>query len=421
MKNIFTLLSFSALALPLSAQNYCGSARYDSEVFSNVTITSDVTYGSNTNVNNATVTLKMDIYEPSGDTASIRPLIVFAHGGSFLGGSKTDQDQVDLCTHFAKRGYITATIDYRTGIGFPINEGNAKKAVWRATQDMKAAVRFFRQDAATSNTYKIDPNMIFVGGTSAGAFMALHLAYLDQPSEVPTEIDTTQLGGLEGNSGNPGYPSTANAVINLCGALGDADYMVPGDIPVVSLHGTVDETVPYATEMLYILGSFQIMVVDGSRTIHEHADSINVPNAFYTWYNKDHVPYAGTSTSAIAHMDTTVRFVSNFLYQQLSCTPTDPNPLPNAPAYDNVGIEDLSSNSGNNLFPNPSSGSVILYRNGDKSDATIMFIDIAGRTIKQGNISGEYAQLNVSDLVAGTYFLRVINEKGTSVYMLVKE
>lgn len=417
MKKIFTLLAASALSSSLFAQNYCGSARYDSEVFPTVNITSDVVYGSNTQVNGNPYTLTMDIYEPAGDTASIRPLIVFAHGGSFLGGTKADQDVVALCNHFAKRGYVTASINYRLGMGFPINEANAKKAVWRATQDMKAAVRFFRKDAATTGTYKIDPNTIFVGGSSAGAFMSLHLAYLDQPSEIPAEIDTTQMGGIEGNSGNPGYPSTAKAVVNLCGALGDADFMIPGDAPLVSMHGTNDNTVPYGTAMLYIGGNYQIMVVDGSRSIDAHADSIGVTSKFYTWYGQDHVPYYGSSATALAYMDTTVRFVSNFLYEQLGCTPSDPSPLPNQPAPITSGIHDLTVSSGN-VFPNPSACYATLHRS-EASRATIDYLDITGRVIKTQEITGTDIELDIKSLSAGTYFIRVTGESSSFTQKLV--
>jgi poly(3-hydroxybutyrate) depolymerase len=417
MKKISTLLSIALFSLSLNAQNYCGSSRYDTEVFSTVNVTSNITYGSNTSVNGNPTTLTMDIYEPAGDTASIRPLIVFAHGGSFLGGSKTDADQVSLCNHFAKRGYVCATINYRVGMGFPINEANAKKAVWRATQDMKAAIRFFRMDAATMNTYKIDPNMIFAGGTSAGAFMALHHAYLDQPSEIPAEIDTTAMGGIEGNSGNPNYPSTVKAIVNLCGALGDADFIVPGDVPMVSLHGTNDNTVPYGTAMLYIGGSFQIMVVDGSRTIHERANNIGITNKFYTWYGQDHVPYAGTSAAALAYMDTTVRFVSNFLYEQLSCTPTNSNPQPNPPAPS--GINDHDSFGTVSISPNPAMSSVTIKWEDHVNTANITFFDMTGRAVKTAIISANQQNVNIEDLAPGIYSVQLGNEKIKSAAKLV--
>ena len=51
-----------------------------------VEVVSDVTYGSNTNLYGSTQSLEMDIYQPQGDTLSERPLIILAHGGSFIYG-----------------------------------------------------------------------------------------------------------------------------------------------------------------------------------------------------------------------------------------------------------------------------------------------------------------------------------------------
>ena len=303
----------------------CNSTRYDQEVFTSVDISSNVLYGANINANNANENLILDIYQPAGDTALFRPLIVWVHGGSFIGGTKNDPDITALATTFAKRGYVCASISYRLGIPVPIGEANATKAVYRAVQDMKAAIRFFRKDAATSNAYKIDPELIFGGGSSAGAFTALHLAYLNEVSEIPALIDTVQMGGIEGESGNPGYRSTINAVINLCGALGFKEYIVPGDIPFVSMHGTNDQTVPYSSDTIYLLGIFPIMEVDGSFAANEYANTVGVQNEMYTYYGSGHVPYLNNT----AYMDTTVRFVSNFLYDYLACTPRNPNPLPN--------------------------------------------------------------------------------------------
>lgn len=311
MKKIFTtaLLILVAQAFVNAQCNY----RYQQEIFSNVTVTSDIVFGANDDVNGNPVTLLLDVYEPTGDTLSVRPILIMAHGGSFLGGTKTDPDVVAICQSFAKRGYVTCSYEYRLGIAGIPNQTTATDAVFRAVQDGKAAVRFFRQDAATTNTYKIDPAQIFLGGSSAGAFIALHLAYLNTPAELPSTIDTTVLGGMEGNSGNPGYASNVKAIVNLCGAIGDKAWIVPGDIPVCSMHGTQDQTVPYNHAMLYMLGIIPIMQVDGSSVIHPYALSQGVDSWYYQWEGADHVPYL----SSQAYMDTTLAFVSDFLFQHL--------------------------------------------------------------------------------------------------------
>ena len=63
-----------------------GQVRYRDQVFSAVTVTNNVTYGSAVNLSGQTITLQLDMYQPSGDTVTSRPAIVWVHGGSFSGG-----------------------------------------------------------------------------------------------------------------------------------------------------------------------------------------------------------------------------------------------------------------------------------------------------------------------------------------------
>lgn len=379
--------------------NYCNSPRYDTEVFTGDSISGNIMYGSNIDYLGSTTTLTMDIYTPSGDTAAIRPLIIWVHGGGFIGGTKNDGDVTSLCHHFAKRGYVCASINYRLGV-FP-TQVSATQGVYRAVQDLKAAIRFFRKNAATTNTFKIDPDMIFAGGSSAGAFTSLHLAYLDQPSEVPSYIDTTVLGGLEGSSGNPGYSSHVNAIVNLCGALGDTAWIHPGDVPVCSMHGTNDVVVPYATDLIYVLGN-PIMVVNGSYSISQHANAIGLPNVMYTFYGAQHVPFSNNT----AYMDTTVRFVSNFLYSYMGCTPTDMHPFPNT--FINVSTADLNSTSDEPVvYPNPAFDYVTIQADNSAAQKAEL-ADVTGRTIQTFVLNSSHKTIVYrGDLSAGLYFLKI--------------
>jgi poly(3-hydroxybutyrate) depolymerase len=399
MKKLYSLiLAFLFTVAVVQGQLDTSGGRYCREIFSAVTTTSNITYGSNTTWTGGNQTLVMDIYQPAGDTASSRALIVLAHGGSFIGGSRTDQDVVSLCNHFTKMGYITCSIDYRLGM-FPIDSLNATKAVIRGVQDMKAAVRFFRKDAATTNTYKIDPLYIFAGGSSAGAFMGLHLAYLDRLNEVFTWVQNaiTAVGGIEGNSGNPGYSSAVNGVINLCGALGDADILETGNIPLVSMHGTNDGVVPYGHALLSISG-FPILVVDGSGAIKPHADSVGVWNPFYTWYGADHVPYAGTSATALAYMDTTVNFVRQFLCEIV----TQPSVF--------TDVKENTARLGFSVYPNPSTGKFTIRFAEAVSGRTITLTDLSGRIIeKTAMVNGTAYSYDKANLDAGIYFVRVVS------------
>lgn len=406
MKKIITFISITFLFLSqLSAQVYIDTTggRYWNEIFPTVNKTADVNYGSNTTVSGTTQALLMDIYEPAGDTVAMRPCLVFAHGGSFIGGAKTDQDVVSLCNHFTKMGYVCASIEYRIGMGFPIDSIHAAKAVLRAVQDMKAAVRYFRKDAATADLYHIHPAYVFAGGSSAGAFMALHLAYMDS-ADVPAYVGLSAMGGIEGMSGNPGYPSDVKAVINLCGALGDSSWINAGDIPFVSMHGTADQTVPYGSAIIYVVG-FPILEVDGSSSLKIRADNVGVNNPFYTWPGAPHVPYAGTSASALAYMDTTLNFVKAFL-----------RPFFGIPLAVNENTEENLFN----IYPVPSYGVInFSFRKNAFVPAHIIIADATGKTVDDFLISSPVYSYNNPALKPGVYMVKVTSGKKEVVQKLV--
>ncbi len=414
MKTSALLLFFIlSVQLNVKGQASCNSSRYDSEIFPTVITTTDLLYGNNLSTSGTPTDLTLDVYEPVGDTLAMRPLIIWAHGGSFVGGTKNDGDVVSLCQHFAKRGYVCVSINYRLGLSaFPPTAAAAKQAVYRAVQDMKAAVRYFRSDAANANTFRIDPNIIFAGGSSAGAFTALHLAYMDSYSELPSEIDTTVMGNLEGNSGNPGYVSTVNAVIDLCGALGDKTWIKSGDVPFVAMHGTNDGTVPYATATIYLLGAFPVMVVDGSYSITQYANTVPVSNDFYTYFGADHVPYSAST----AYMDTTVRFVSNFLYRYLGCNPADPTPLPNTFT---TGINNITANNDITIFPNPADDYLNVKSQNGNTITFAELIDFSGRRIKTISDHSDFFRIDVRSLSHGIYFLKVRSALGETVRKVV--
>lgn len=431
MKKITLILS-CLISGALFSQSPCATGRYATDVFANFTTTSDITYGQNTSWNGSATTLKLDIYQPTGDTETNRPLIVLVHGGSFIGGSKTDGDMVTMCQKFAKKGYVTASIDYRLGF-FPFDSANAVKAVVRATQDLRAALRFFYKDKQTTDTYKIDTNHIYIGGSSAGAITALHVGYLNNECEIadylsPTVI--TSLGGLEGTSGNPGYSSKVNGILNGCGALARYSWLEAGDIPVASVHGTNDGTVKYNRGI--VNPGTPLMYLDGSRMIHERACAVGVENQFYTFVGAPHVPYAGST----AYMDTTVNFFRDFLINQLGCTDAALQPenaraqgvnlypinycdgSPVNEACQTSGVTELTVFSAL-IYPNPANNIVHVVPSLE-GKYSVEVIDNSGRVLASQMNENSVCELNISQLSAGNYFVRVTSGKFSYTEILVK-
>jgi hypothetical protein len=277
--------------------------RYKNEIFSNVTITKDIKYGQARNFQGQMEDLYLDLYQPAGDVEVNRPMVIALHGGSFINGDKTDSNWPIFCQAFAKRGYVTASINYRLGIAAPNTPKTALEAIWRAQQDLRAAIRFAR---ANSSTYKINPNKIFIMGNSAGGATCMNVGYVDS-YEVPAEIDQTTWGNIEGNSGSPGYSSIANAVISLWGNIGDTSWISTNNIPVGLVHSRLDPVAPYVS------GFNQPTATNsyGGFSINQRAKNLNVKTELKTYNYQGH----DRGLDDLVYLDSTITFSSNFLYQ----------------------------------------------------------------------------------------------------------
>lgn len=279
--------------------------RFLKNIFPEIKTDTQVVYASGINALGQVQLLHLDVYEPAGDTASLRPLIILAHGGGFIQGDK--QDMAFTCQQFAKKGYVTATIQYRLGLsGFSTQA--LVQMVIRASQDMKNAIRFFRKSASQANPYRIDPNFIFSGGFSAGAITALHAAFLDKVSEIPANQGIPNLDSLHNNSQYPDFSWKTKAILNIAGALGDTLWMEYGDIPVASFHGTTDNVVPFESGSIGLPG-FSVAMF-GSSSIQSRSQNLGIASVLRAFPGAGHDYTSGNPDFA----DTTEIRVARFLY-----------------------------------------------------------------------------------------------------------
>lgn len=205
----------------------------------------------------------LDIYYPETPAEKPLPLLVWIHGGGWVGGSKANPPYLNLL----QRGYVVASIEYRF----------SQKAPFPAQiQDCQAAIRFLR---ANAKKYSIDPEKIGVGGASAGG----HLSALvgtnggkntfpkiggneDQSDRVqcvcdifgPTnfwtvikqaEEDKNVKNIFKWNNGDP-YSKLIAAKLGedkeKCEAVSPVTYVSKDNPPFLILHGDHDTLVPYA-------------------------------------------------------------------------------------------------------------------------------------------------------------------------------
>jgi acetyl esterase/lipase len=115
------------------------------------------------------VSLALDVYQPP--RAGPHPVIMQIYGGSWQRGAPTNQEW--FSRYFAQRGYVVVAIDYR----------HAPEWIWpEQLDDVYAGLYWIRND---SPGFDGDPSRIVVVGRSAGAQLAMRLAYR---KEAPSAI-----------------------------------------------------------------------------------------------------------------------------------------------------------------------------------------------------------------------------------------
>ncbi|OCX53500.1 hypothetical protein BEL04_04145 [Mucilaginibacter sp. PPCGB 2223] len=258
--------------------------------------------------------LSLDIYSPSLDTLSRRPLIIYCHGGGFTSGARNSAWPVKFCQSFAKRGYVAASIDYRLGIG---NNGDndVLSAQIRAVQDVKAAVRYFKQTAVEQgNPYRIDTAQIYIAGEASGAMVALQMGYLnssDQFAEIANPDLLSALNGIEGLSTLP-YSSHVKGIISLSGAILDLNWLNNINMPLIMVHGTKDAVIPYQSGAA---SPYTQTTAYGSYLIDSVATNRKLNTAFHAFAGAGATPYI----SSTKYADSTINYVSQELVGLIDC------------------------------------------------------------------------------------------------------
>jgi acetyl esterase/lipase len=206
--------------------------RYLDELFS-VVVEEDIEYGTAPALEGAQPTsLTLDLYRPEADAATLRPAIIWVHGGGFAKGDKGDKPAAFMSEQFAKMGYVAASINYRLLDGGGCSAANGVspdcfRAGVEAVRDAQAAVRWLRANAPR---YGIDVERIAIAGESAGGIVA---AGVGVSSDLATD------------GSNPGYSSAVRAWISISGGLPGGIFVDSSDAAGLLFAGTDDNVVPY--------------------------------------------------------------------------------------------------------------------------------------------------------------------------------
>lgn len=235
MKRFITLLSASLIiGMAASAQNK---------------ITPDGTYMY---VQRDTCDLFMDVYDPAaGSRTSLdgieKPTIIFMFGGGFIRGTRDDESYNGWFRTMTENGYRVISIDYRLGLKGSNKVGIAQvnvldKAIHMAVEDLFSATDFIIENAEQLG---VNPANIVISGSSAGAITVMQAEY-----EIANR--TSWASALPAGFNYAGVMSFSGAILSREGKV---DFKNT-PCPVMMLHGTSDELVPYDQIKVFNLGFF---------------------------------------------------------------------------------------------------------------------------------------------------------------------
>ena len=317
--------------------------RYKKEIFSSVEIKSDLLYGKAKGLwtrspysddpyievlgkglvksfnDPELMNLNLDIYYPKTDIFKKRPLVMLIHGGAFYIGSKESAAENTLATSLAKCGYVVASIDYR--LGFKLLPSDIELSAYRAVQDAHAALRYLAHNAEGLG---IDPNQVYVGGTSAGAVASLTVAFMNN-DERPLRIQEAEKEGtvskIEASGNKYTEKFTIKAVANMWGAVADLNIISKDDqISVLSIHGTADGIVPYEYDHPFknslMINRLLMDKMYGSKPIHDRLQSLGIRNRLISLKGLGHEPELDNYKTLNRYMDTITYQVTRFFYEE---------------------------------------------------------------------------------------------------------
>jgi len=384
------------LQLPIIAQvsDYCtNNHRFtELEYFTEAEIDStlNTTYGSAVDFQGNMLVLTMDFYYPDLelDPLALRPFLLLVHGGGFQNGSKEGLRPV--CQDFAKKGFVTATINYRLGINN--TEANAQvEAYYRALQDANAAMRFSIEHAAD---LRLDTDWIFMGGRSAGAITSLGVAYVDQSDFEETYPDIVSDFGSINNSGNDlDHDFSLRAIWNNWGNTPGEAIEADKMIPMISFHGALDQTVEIGIDE----NGFY-----GSEPVHELLTDNNVCSELNVKEDGGHGIYNDSPGNLYRWGRASCFFKSVLCDDCASAMSTSPSLADCSKSFSSIELLEQPNVC---VFPNPTLGVINVQFEGQVNYSLNLF-DLNGRLIRSASNTN---RLETDGLPLGTYLIEVLN------------
>lgn len=243
-------------------------------------------------------TLRLDRYAVPG--GGVKPCLMFMFGGGFVNGTRDAEHYLSYFDHFARRGFVVVSIDYRLGFR-PLATGEVpmdglkardflsmfEKTIAMAVEDLYDATSFV---VANAPEWGVDPGLIITSGSSAGAISVLQGEYerancAEPASRLPEGFRYAGVmafaGAIYSNSGHLKWGSTP--------------------APLLMFHGDADRNVPFGKEKIMKYGFF------GSEYIADRYGRNGYPYWFWKEENADHSVAISPITDNLEEMEGFIR------------------------------------------------------------------------------------------------------------------
>jgi acetyl esterase/lipase len=220
--------------------------------------------------------LRLDLHLPKSRQMPV-PVVLYFHGGAWTHGSK-DRPVIGLERYLAA-GWAVAQPNYRLAPEHP------------APAAVEDAICAFRWIAAHAGEYGLDARRVVAAGFSAGGHLALLLGMLPDSTSLAANCPSPAAHGpaaVVNFAGIADLPDLLQGVHrrewavawigkgagreSVVSAVSPLQRVGPGIAPVITVHGEVDEVVPY----------------DQARRLHRALDEAKVPNRLVTLPQQGH-------------------------------------------------------------------------------------------------------------------------------------
>lgn len=471
----FVFLLISVSSVQVYAQNFIDTVYSIQTEF-------DITYDSAVGFAGVTSPLALDISYPTDDSPSQcgRPLMVIVHGGAWIAGDKSENNVSRIRTDFAKRGYTTASVNYRLGqfhsstpqncniqiFGLEwncLNMGDTSewyRAYYRGIQDVNSAIRYLVNHASS---YQIDVNQIFIVGESAGGFIAMGVAFIDDMNEVSqvqtgAKIDIAAPHSMYESACIQGYglaPSISS--MNLArpnlgnyndggNALGQNTYTIKG---VGNIFGGVFNDIfasnGNSAPALYLFHQPNDLIVpfDSGKVFKDYNNCLqNPPFNCGSIVNRPKMYGSNGVKSMIDNLvlqgQTAPDYLADFTNNTAPCS-VQPG---HGHSYDNfwlrtsnmasyfatkigpctMGLEQGINDFPFQMFPNPIANDQVKIQGDFSSVQKVKLLNMNGSVMQEINtFENNQLLIQTSNLTKGVYLVQIISENKTYRSRLVKQ